>query len=83
MVLHAKYQGSWPCGFREEVFLSFPYNPYVKSLTPEQSHFWLQGYNLNKLGRGLLYDARYQIARLWTFLFQTRRVLKFHLETLF
>ena len=26
--------------------------------------FWPQGHNLNKLGRGLLGDAKYQISRL-------------------
>ena len=29
-----------------------------------QAHFWPQGQNLNKLVRGLLFDATYQISRL-------------------
>ena len=36
-------------------------------------HFWLQGHNLNKLGRGSLDDATYQISMLWALWFKTRR----------
>ena len=55
MMLHTKYQSSSSCGFRQEFFLMFlPVKAYVKPVTPEQRHFWPQGYNLNKLGRGLL-----------------------------
>ena len=44
---------------------------------PGRGHFWSQGYNLNKLGRGPLSDATYQILRLQAFWFQTSRFLKF------
>ena len=35
---------------------------YVKHVTSGQGHFWPQVYNLNKLGRGPLGDAKYQIS---------------------
>ena len=66
MMLHTKYQGSRPCGFRQEDFFMFlPIKAYVKSVTPGRSHFWPQGYNLSKLGRGLLDDTytKYQGTR--------------------
>ena len=47
MMLHTKYQGSRLCGFRLEDFFMFSlYKPN----------------NLNKLGRGPLDDASYQIS---------------------
>ena len=52
-------------------------------MTPGQGHFWRQGHNLNKIGRGPLGDATYRISRLYALWFQTRRFLKFHLENLF
>ena len=62
MMLHTKYQGSKPYGFRlEDFFMFFPIEAYVKTCYP---FFWPQGYKLNKLGRGLLGDASYQISRL-------------------
>ena len=63
MMLHTKYQGSIPYGFRQEdFFLFFPiFKVYVRHVTRGQVHFWPQGYNLNKLGRGSLGDASYQI----------------------
>ena len=65
MALHTRYQGSTPCGFRQEdFFMFFPIKAYVKPVTPGGSHFWPQGYNLNNFGRGLLDDTTYQIARL-------------------
>ena len=33
-------------------------------MNPGVSHFWPQDYNLNRLGRGPLGDASYQISRL-------------------
>ena len=64
MILHTKYQGSRPCGFRQEDFFMFlPIKAYVKPVNPG-GHFWPQGYNLNKLGRGLLDDTTYQKSRL-------------------
>ena len=62
-MLHTKYQGFRPCGFRQEDFFShFPLLAYVKQMTPRRGHFWPQGYNLNKLGRGPLGDAKHQIS---------------------
>ena len=40
-------------------------------------HLWTQGYNLNKLGRGLLGDDTYQISKFYAFWFQTRRLFMF------
>ena len=37
---------------------------YVKYGTPRRVHFWHHGHNLNKLGRGPLGYATYQILRL-------------------
>ena len=45
-------------------FHFFPIKAYVKHLTPKRGHFWPKGYNLNKIGRGPLGDAKYQISRL-------------------
>ena len=60
-MLHTKYQGSMPCGFRQEDFFMFClYQFYVKHVPPGRGHFWPKGYYLNKLGRGLLGDATYQ-----------------------
>ena len=65
MMIHTKYQGSRPCGFRQEFFFMFlPIKAYVKPVTPEAGHFWPQGHNLNKLGRGSLDDTTYQKSRL-------------------
>ena len=61
MMLHTKYQGSRPCGFRQEDFFTFSlYKPMSNNLPPGAGP---QGYNLNKLGRGPLGDAVYQISR--------------------
>ena len=78
MMLHTKYQGARPCGFRQEDFFTFPYISQCKTCDPAgRAIFQPQGYNLNKLDRGALGDAAYQISRLQAFWFQTRRFLKF------
>ena len=65
MMLHTKYQGSMPCDFRQEdFFMFFAIYAYVKHVTQGRAHFWPQGHNLNKLSRGPLGDATYQISRL-------------------
>ena len=66
MMLHTKYQGSMPCGFRQEdfFFMFLPIKAYVKPVTPEAGPFWPHGYSLNKLGTGSLDDTTYQISRL-------------------
>ena len=43
-----------------------------KQVTPGAGPFLVTGHNLNKLGRGPLGDATYQIARLLALWFQTR-----------
>ena len=62
-----------PYGFRQDFFMVFPIRAYVKHVTHGAGQFWPQGYNLNKLGRGSLGDASYQISRLYALWFQTRR----------
>ena len=63
MMLHTNYQGSMPCGFRQEDFLLiFSIKAYVKHVTSWAGPFLPQGYNLNRLGRGLLGDAKYQLS---------------------
>ena len=51
----------------------FGYTSLSKNENPGMGHFWPQGHTLNKLGRGLLYCATYQISRLYALWFQTRR----------
>ena len=46
------------------LFMFLPIKAYVKHVTPERDHFWHQGHNLNKLGRGPLGDSTLQISRL-------------------
>ena len=46
--------GSKPSGFGQDVFLCFPYISHVKLVTLGWGHFWPQGHNLNKLGKGPL-----------------------------
>ena len=42
----------------------FPFTSLCKTCDPGgQCHYWPHGYNLNKLGRGLLGDASYQVSR--------------------
>ena len=61
-MLHTKYQGSRPCGFRQEDFFMFlPIKAYVKPVTSRRAHFWPHGYNLTKLGTGSLDDTTYQL----------------------
>ena len=60
MMLHTKYKGSRPYGFRQEDFSCFfPIEVYVKHVTPGAGHFLPQVYNLNKLDRGSLVDTSY------------------------
>ena len=37
-LLHTKYEGSGPCGFREEDFLCFPMTPLGRGLYGPQGH---------------------------------------------
>ena len=68
MMLHIKALSStW---FQTKYFNIFPIYTYVIHVTPCMGP---QGYNLNKLGRGPLDDATYQILRLYALWFKTRR----------
>ena len=64
-MLHTKYQSSAPSSFREEEFRSLP-SLFQCSNTwpPGRGQFWPQGHHMNKLGRGPLGDATYQISKL-------------------
>ena len=64
MMLHTKYQGSMPCGVRQEDFFRFTYISLCKTCDPGVGPFLPQGHHLNKVGKGLLDDASYQILRL-------------------
>ena len=69
-MLHVKYQGSMPCGFRKKVFSCFDYISLCKHVTHGVEPFWRQGHNLNKHGRGLPNDATNQISRLYALWFR-------------
>ena len=74
-MLHTKYQGSRHYGFRQEDFSMFPYMSLCKTCDPQgRDNFYPQGDHLNKLGRGPLGDATFQISRLWALWFQTSRL---------
>ena len=47
----------------KKIFSCFPYIGLCKACDPLGGHFWRQGYDLNKLGRGSQGDASYQISR--------------------
>ena len=64
MMLHTKYQGSRPYGIRREDFFMFPYISLCKTCDHRGGPFFAPGDNLNKLGRGPLGDATYQILKL-------------------
>ena len=82
MMLHTKYQGSRPHGFRQDFFFIFSlYKSMQTCDLPGQSHFGPQGHYLNKRGRSLLDDTSYQILRLYALWFQTRRF--FHVFTIY
>ena len=57
MMLHTKYQGSMPYGFRQEDFSCFLYINLCKTCDPQGVANLSQWDNLNKLGRGPLGDA--------------------------
>ena len=59
MMLHAKYQGSRPCGFRQEDFSCVPYISLCQA-----DPFFGPRASFNKLGRGTLDYATYHISRL-------------------
>ena len=49
MMLQTKYQGSRPCGFRQEdIFMFLPIKAYVKPVTPKARLFLASGLYLKK-----------------------------------
>ena len=52
MMLHTKYQCSRPCGFRQEECFMFYHISLCKTYDTGRVHFWPQGHDLSKLGRG-------------------------------
>jgi len=63
-------------GSGEEDVWTFPFIIQCKIVPPGWGQFWPHGHNLNNFGRGPLDDVIYQIWKLWTLSFQTRRFLK-------
>ena len=58
MMLHTKYQGSKPYGFRQEDFFNvFAIYALINNVSLRRAHFWPLGHDLNKLGRDSLGDA--------------------------
>ena len=74
MMLHLEYQGSMPCGFRQEDFSCVSYISLCKTCDP-----W-SGVIFGTRGIGLLGDAIYQISRLYAMLLLTRDVSMFSLH---
>ena len=75
MMLLTKYQGFRPYGFRQKDFYNvFPIYAYVNNVNPGWGHFWPQGNNLNKLGRGQLSDATYQLSKLSVVGFSDKKI---------
>ena len=65
-MLYTKYQSPRSSSFREEEFWSLPSFFLCSNLWPPgRSQFWPQGDHLNKLSRGSLGDATYQISKLY------------------
>ena len=66
MMLHTKYQGFRPCGFRQEDFFMFSLYSLCKTCDLHFGPFFGPWgiYDLNKLGRGPLDDAAYQVSGL-------------------
>ena len=77
VILHIKYQGFMPFGFKNEDFFKFPYISLCKTCDPRVRPFWPQAHDLNKLDRGLLDDAVYQCG------FRREDFSSFHLDHLF
>ena len=63
-MLYTKYQSSMPCCFRQADFFMFPYITLCKTCDPRAGPIMAPGALLNKLGRGLLGNALYQISKL-------------------
>ena len=77
-MLHNKYQSSALSCFRDEKFWNLSSMFLCSNIWPPGwGQFWPHGHHMNKLGRGPLGDATYQISKLWAFFhFQRRKILK-------
>ena len=66
-MLYTKYKSFKLSSFRKKEFWNFLSLFLCSSLWPPgQAQFWPQGHHMNKLGRGPLGDATYQISKLCT-----------------
>ena len=64
-MVHTKYQGSRQYGIRQEDFFCFPQKILRQTCDRKgRGDFRPQSDSLNKVGRGPLDDASYQISRL-------------------
>ena len=61
----------------DKIFSMFYLYKSIQTCDPGAGPFWPQGHNLNKLDRGPLGDASYQISRLKASWFQTRRFFSY------
>ena len=62
VLLHTKYQGSGPSGFREKIVYVFPYKP-IKHIAQGWDHFRPKGHNVKEIERSPLDDTTYQISK--------------------
>ena len=62
MMLHTNYQGLGLVVSDKKFFSHFLYISLCKTCDPWEGPFSPMGYNLNKLGRGPLGDAKYQLS---------------------
>ena len=69
-MLHTKFQASEPSGSKEEDFLIYSIHFYGSNLGPlARGHLGPWDLHLNKLGRGALGNATYQISNTWAMWF--------------
>ena len=54
MIMHTKYQGSRPCGFKQEDFFMFSLHKPMLKCDLWVGHFWPQELYLNTLDKGPL-----------------------------
>ena len=81
VMIHIKYQGSRPSGFKQEYFYVFNLEVNVNSVTFKMTPFWTHYHNLNKLGRIPMGDVTYQISKLWGNLFSGKNISLYNLLT--
>ena len=67
----------------KKILSSFPYISPCKTFDPQVGPFLPQWYNLNKLGRGLLGDATYQISKLYYLLVSEKKIFKVFISKIY